>query len=183
MTPFALERQPKNSQMLVVYPDTDTTVLVFSAVRLIFILCAIGLAGGVVLLIAWIVNSDARGWNAPFVGKLVTMTGVVVFLAIALLFGHYRLTVTPQAVAKSLRVFGMNLPLDRARFTEVTAIVCTTDKLGPVILLNRSRGVPLFLEGFNSPEERDWIAEGLRGLWQDAKRTPKQMVDDEGHAS
>jgi hypothetical protein len=166
MMPIAAERQPKNSLVSIVISGPDTTVLAFSEGRYVPSLCLFGLAGGIILLLACLAWFDPAGFTFKIVGKAVAIICATVFLAVAFLFGHYRLTVTPQSIVKSLRLLGVNLPADRVKFRDVTDVVCGSDTFGPVIYIHRRRDVPFFVEGFSSPEERDWIAESFRGIWQ-----------------
>ncbi len=175
MTPFALERQPKNSLMTVVFPDTETMVLVFPPTRYVHVLCVVGVAGAIGLMLALIVGTDPLGWRVRGVGKLVAVASALMLLAFMLLLGRHRLTLTRESVTRSLGVFGLVFPLDRVQFKEVTSIECRSDKFGAVLLLHRRKGGHLFIEGFRFAEERDWVADGLRGLWDDFKATRKAV--------
>jgi hypothetical protein len=166
MTPFPLERQPKDSLLSVVMSDIDTTVLVFPRSRYAPILCLLGLAALISLLLYWIISSGDAASHRKTVGKLIVLIGCCVLAAVVWLCGHYRLTITSQTVAKSMRIFGMNLPLDRIQIKDIRDVVCGKNPFGPTIRLHRKGSGSLFLEGFSSPEERDWVAEGLRAIRQ-----------------
>jgi hypothetical protein len=178
MTAFTREQQPRDSLVSIVLLGNDTAVLVLPKGRYLPALVSLGLAVCIIVFVACSFSFDPAAFESPRIRKLIVLAIIFVLLAVGCLFGRYRLVVTPQQIDKSLRLFGMNIPFDRARFSDVTDIVCDRDKFGPTLVLPRSRDKPFFIEGFSSPEERDWIAEALRTMREtqiEARRAKIQL--------
>jgi hypothetical protein len=166
MTPFALDRQPRNSTVTISAVNGATLLdfPIFS--HFVPAILIIGVAGLTGLFAAYIAIFDPT--NDRYLRRAVGLAVVLAIVGVVLLFGHYRLIVTDKSLTKEFRVFGFCVSKESAAFLDTKDIVSQMQKKRAVLLVQRDNGTRIFVEDFSSPEERDWIASNLRDVRMEA---------------